>query len=76
MIRFMHDTAMKKITAGITEDAVYQAMFPFECYAPSQIPYLETGFTFYLTIVVTGIFMVLALLGYIVVMEHRTDAGG
>lgn len=54
---------------------IFQMVFPFESYAPSQIPYLEAGSMLYLTIAVVVISSALMLLGYIIIMELRTDKG-
>lgn len=75
LMRFMQDTAVRKVTAGAAGDSVYEKVFPFECYAPSRIPYLEAGGMLYSTVAVTALFMALMLSGYVAVMEHRTDKG-
>lgn len=76
LTRYMQDTAVRKITANAYDDKVYQTVFPFHCYAPSQIPYLEAGQMLYSTVAVTVISAALALCGYIMIMERRTDKGG
>ena len=76
LTRYMQDTAVRKITANTYDDKVYQTVFPFQCYAPSQIPYLEADRTLYLTVAVTVISAALSLFGYIMIMERRTDKGG
>lgn len=75
LARFMQDTAIKKIIVNTHDDSIYQRVFPFQCYAPSQIPYLEAGSMLYSTIAVTAMSAGLMLLGYIIIMEHRTDKG-
>lgn len=75
LMRFMQDTATKKIIVGAYDNDIYQRVFPFQCYAPSQVPYLETGPTLYSTIAVMVIFTVIMLFGYIIIMERRTDKG-
>lgn len=75
LMRFMQDTAVKKIIVGDAGGNIYQMVFPFESYAPSQIPYLEADSMLYSTIAVMVIFMALMLFGYITVMERRTDKG-
>lgn len=75
LTRFMQDTATKKIIVGTYDNNVYQRVFPFQCYAPSQIPYLEAGPMLYSTIAVAAISAVLMLCGYIIIMERRTDKG-
>lgn len=75
LTRFMQDTATKKIIVGTYDNDVYQRVFPFQCYAPSQIPYLEAGPMLYSTIAVAAISAVLMLCGYIIIMERRTDKG-
>lgn len=73
--RFMQDTAIKKIIVNTHDENIYQTVFFFFCYAPSQIPYLEVGSMLYSTIAVTAIFAALMLCGYIIIMERRTDKG-
>ena len=75
LTRFMQDTATKKIIVGTYDNDVYQRVFPFQCYAPSQIPYLEAGPMLYSTIAVAAISAALMLCGYIIIMERRTDKG-
>ena len=75
LMRFMLDTATKKITANSQDYNIYEMVFPFESYAPSQIPYLKAGSMLYSTIAVTVIFSAVMLLGYIIIMELRTDKG-
>ncbi len=75
LTRFMRDTAIKKIIVNTHDENIYQTVFPFQCYAPSQIPYLEVGSMLYSTIAVTAIFAALMLCGYIIIMERRTDKG-
>lgn len=75
LMRFMLDTATKKITANSPDYNIYEMVFPFESYAPSQIPYLKAGSMLYSTIAVTVIFSAVMLLGYIIIMELRTDKG-
>lgn len=75
LTRFMQDTATKKIIVGTYDNDVYQRVFPFQCYAPSQIPYLEADPMLYSTIAVAAISAVLMLCGYIIIMERRTDKG-
>ncbi|MBD5130052.1 MAG: hypothetical protein HDT43_09020 [Ruminococcaceae bacterium] len=75
LLRFIQETAVKKILVNSRDDKVYQAVFPFEPYAPSRIPYLETDVMLYSTIAVTVISAALMLLGYIIIMECRTDKG-
>lgn len=75
LMRFMLDTATTKILVNTRDDKVYQMVFPFECHAPSQIPYLEAGSMLYSTVAVTVIFAALMLFGYIMIMERRTDKG-
>lgn len=75
LMRFMLDTATKKILSNTRDSEIFQMVFPFECYAPSQIPYLEAGSMLYLTIAVVVISSALMLLGYIIIMERRTDKG-
>jgi len=75
LARFMQDTAIKKIIVNTRDDNVYQTIFPFQCYAPSRIPYLEAGSMLYSTIAVMAISAGLMLLGYIIIMECRTDKG-
>lgn len=75
LMRFMLDTATKKITANSPDYNIYEMVFPFESYAPSQIPYLKAGVMLYSTIAVTVIFSAVMLLGYIIIMELRTDKG-
>lgn len=76
LTRFMRDTAVRKILVNTYDDTTYQKIFPFQCYAPSQIPYLEAGAMLYSTLAVTVISAVLALCGYMIIMERRTDKGG
>ena len=76
LTRFMRDTAIKKVIVNTYDDSIYQAVFPFQCYAPSQIPYLEAGAMLYSTLAVTVISAALALCGYIIIMERRADKGG
>lgn len=71
----MQDTAIKKIIVNTHDDSIYQRVFPFQCYAPSRIPYLEADSMLYSTIAVTAMSAGLMLLGYIIIMEHRTDKG-
>ncbi len=75
LMRFMQDTAVKKIIVGDAGGNIYQMVFPFESYAPSQIPYLEADSMLYSTIAIMVIFMAFMLFGYITVMERRTDKG-
>ena len=75
LMRFMQDTMTKKIIVNAADDNIYQIIFPFTCYAPSQIPYLETGYMLYSTVAVLAVFMALMLFGYIMIMERRTDKG-
>ncbi len=75
LLRFMQDTAAKKIISGSYDSNIYEVIFPFQCYAPSRIPYLEAGQMLYSTLSVTVIFAALLLLGYIVIMECRRDKG-
>lgn len=75
LLRFMLDTAAKKIIVNSIDYNIYQIVFPFESHAPSQIPYLEAGSMLYSTIAVTVIFAALMLFGYIIIMERRTDKG-
>lgn len=75
LMRFMLDTATKKILSNTRDSEIFQMVFPFESYAPSQIPYLEAGSMLYLTIAVVVISSALMLLGYIIIMELRTDKG-
>lgn len=75
LMRFMLDTATKKVTANSPDYNIYEMVFPFESYAPSQIPYLEAGSMLYSTIAVIVIFSAVMLLGYIMIMEHQTDKG-
>lgn len=75
LMRFMLDTATKKIIVNTRDDKIYQTVFPFEPYAPSRIPYLEANEMLYSTIAVAVISAVLVLLGYIIIMERRTDKG-
>lgn len=75
LTRFMRDTALKKIMTGTHDENVFQTIFPFQCYAPSRIPYLEAGAELYSTIAVTVISAALMLFGYIIIMERRTDKG-
>lgn len=75
LMRFMLDTATNKIIVNTRDDKIYQTVFPFEPYAPSQIPYLEAGSMLYSTVAVTVISVALMLFGYIIIMERRTDKG-
>lgn len=75
LTRFMQDTATKKFIVGTYDNDVYQRVFPFQCYAPSQIPYLEAGPMLYSTVAVAAISAALLLCGYIIIMERRTDKG-
>lgn len=75
LTRFMQDTAIKKIIVNTHDNNIYQTVFPFQCYAPSQIPYLEAGPMLYSTIAVLAISAALMLCGYIIIMERRTDKG-
>lgn len=75
LARFMLDTAAKKITTDLPDHKIYEMVFPFESCAPSQIPYLNAGATLYSTIAVTVFFSAAMLLGYIIIMERRTDKG-
>lgn len=75
LTRFMQDTATKKIIVGAYDDDIYQRVFPFQCHAPSQIPYLGAGPALYSTIAVAVISAALMLCGYIIIMERRTDKG-
>lgn len=75
LTRFMQDTAITKIIVNTHSDNIYQTVFPFQCYAPSQIPYLKADSMLYSTIAVMAISAVLAVLGYIIIMERRTDKG-
>lgn len=75
LTRFMQDTAIKKIIVNTHDNNIYQTVFPFQCYAPSQIPYLEAGSMFFSTIAVLAISAALMLCGYIIIMERRTDKG-
>ncbi len=75
LLRFMQDTATKKIIVNATDAEVYDKIFPFQCYAPSQIPYLEAGQLLYSALAVIAVFAALMLLGYIVIMECRRDKG-
>ena len=75
LTRFMQDTAIKKIIVNTHDNNIYQTVFPFQCYAPSQIPYLEVGEALYSTVAVTAISAALMLCGYIIIMERRTDKG-
>ena len=65
LMRFMLDTAIKKITTNSTNYNIYEMVFP----------YLEAGSMLYSTITVMVIFLAVMLLGYIIIMEHRTDKG-
>lgn len=75
LARFMQDTAIKKIIVNAHDNNLYQRVFPFQCHAPSQIPYLKAGSTLCSTIAVAAISAALMLFGYIIVMERRTDKG-
>lgn len=75
LTRFMQDTAIKKIIVNTHDENIYQMVFPFQCYAPSQIPYLESGSMLYSTVAVAAISAALMLCGYIIIMERRTDKG-
>lgn len=75
LMRFMQDTAIKKIIVNTYDDNTYQTVFPFQCHAPSQIPYLEAGAMLYSTVAVAVISAALILCGYIIIMERRTDKG-
>ncbi len=75
LLRFMLDTAIKKILTSSKDGEVFQRVFPFKSDASAQIPYLEAGPTLYSTIAVVVVFSALMLLGYIIIMEQRTDKG-
>lgn len=75
LMRFMLDTAINKIIVNARDDKIFQTVFPFVPYAPSQIPYLEAGSMLYSTIAVAVVFAALMLFGYIIIMERRTDKG-
>ena len=75
LIRFMYDTAIRKILMNSTEETIYKKIFPFECDAPSQIPYLEAGHKLISVILINVIFASLMLFGYIMIMELRIDKG-
>lgn len=75
LLRFMLDTAIKKILTSTKDIDVFQRVFPFTSDASAQIPYLEAGSTLYSTIAVVVIFSALMLIGYIIIMERRTDKG-
>ncbi len=75
LMRFIQDTATKKIMVYEGGEEIYQRVFPFTCSAPAQIPYLDSGPMLYSTIGVMVIFMVLMLFGYIMIMTCRTDKG-
>lgn len=75
LMRFMQDTTIKKIIVNTHDNNIYQTVFPFQCYAPSQIPYLEVGEALYSTVAVLVISAALMLCGYIIIMERRTDKG-
>ena len=76
LLRFMLDTATKKIVINTPDYEFYKLVFPFESYAPSQIPYLKADSLLFSTIAVTLISSFLILVGYILIMEHRIDKGG
>lgn len=65
----------QKILVSTYDDKIYQRVFPFESYAPSKIPYLDAGELLYSTIAVTAISAGIFLVGYIIIMERRTDKG-
>lgn len=75
LTRFMRTTAINKILSNAQDPEIYQKVFPFECYAPSRIPYLKAGAELYSTLAVTLISAALLLFGYIIIMERRTDKG-
>lgn len=75
LARYMQDTAVRKIIVNSTDYETYERVFPFQCYASSRIPYLEAGKMLYSTIAVTAVFAALMLIGYIIIMELRTDKG-
>ncbi len=75
LIRFIQDTAIRKITMNIYNSDILQKIYPFQSYAVSQIPYLEAGKKLYSTLTFMLIYMALMLIGYILIMECRTDKG-
>lgn len=75
LIRFILDTATNKLLISTRDDTIYEIVFPFMCNSPSQIPYLDADFGLYSTIAVIVTFAALMLLGYIIIMERRTDKG-
>ena len=75
LTRFMRTTAINKILSNAQDSEIYQKVFPFQCYAPSWIPYLKAGAELYSTLAVTLISAALVLFGYIIIMERRTDKG-
>lgn len=75
LTRFVHETAIGKILSNATDREIYQKVFPFQCSTPSVIPYLGAGAQLFSALAVTIISAALALFGYIIIMERRTDKG-
>jgi len=75
LTQFIRTTAINKILSNTQDSEIYQKVFPFQCNAPSWIPYLKAGAELYSTLAVTLISAVLMFFGYIIIMERRTDKG-
>ncbi len=74
LMRYMNDTIIRKITAGSVDIEIFEKIFPFESYAPSQIPYISSS-KLYSVIAVSVISAVIVFFGYVAIMERRVDRG-
>lgn len=75
ILRFIHETAFNKILTNSADPDIYEKLRPFESSAASQIPYLKDEKTLTAAVTVTAVLALVSLLGYIVIMERRTDKG-